>query len=512
MKLKKFIFTLSACAALLTASCASDSEIPAPVFYDMKAETEAVISMIDAIETVDFSTEAAIDEAYAAYCFLEDEYRALVTNYEKLDSYRSELAKLYNTETKQGNRIDRSKVNIGTYCFNSQCWTDEGVKALADCGIDFISNAAYDNRLLDLLEKYNVGAFVSGVVPSWYSGGGNPANAGKMKDERPLSSYDAGMESFVDRDCIWAIDVGDEPVNLDLPHFGDIIDYIMPAFPNQLIYLNLLPEFDSYDYVENYLETYVDNVNLDYISYDHYVFGYQGRSREANVSYWLGDLQHAQKICNENNKDLWIVIQSSSNDEIGHLNEDEIRIQANLCLTFGAKELSWACWNAGWFNFHVADAEGNLTEVYDHVKKVNEEIHTVSPIYSRYHDVISGYLGQNIRNQALDTKSSGNLVQRFDVERISNCSVSEVYTDNDCMVAVGYFEKNIGDGSALMFTNMSNIYCTDESPAPVFFKVKDVNSKISAYVNGEAVLINNLGNGLYSYTLENASNLFVTIG
>lgn len=119
---------------------------------------------------------------------------------------------------------------------------------------------------------------------------------------------------------------------------------------------------------------------------------------------------------------------------------------------------------------------------------------------------------QNIRKQSFDTKNTGNLVQKFDVESILNCSVSDVYTDNDCMVAVGYFEKNVGDGSALMFTNMSNIYCTDESPTPVFFKVKNVDSKISAYVNGEAVLINNFGNGLYSYTLENASNLFVTIG
>ena len=83
---------------------------------------------------------------------------------------------------------------------------------------------------------------------------------------------------------------------------------------------------------------------------------------------------------------------------------------------------------------------------------------------------------QNIRKQSFDTKNTGNLVQKFDVESILNCSVSDVYTDNDFLVAVGYFEKNVGDGSALMFTNMSNIYCTDESPAPVFFKVKNVDT------------------------------------
>ena len=280
MKIRKILFTLSAVAAILTTSCNGEALV-APVYEDYEAEAAAVTAMIDAIETVSFETEAAIDEAFAAYCYLDENARELVLNYEKLDEYRNQLARLYYPDGWQGNRMDRSKINIGTYCFNSQCWNDEGVKALADCGIDLLSAVSYNNDLFDLLEKYGVGAFVSGIVPSWYSGGGEPANAGTMSTSLPLTAYDAGMESFVDRDCIWAIDVGDEPVTQDIPHFGDVIDYISPAFPNQLIYLNLLPEFtQGSKYTDNYLETYVENVNTDYISYDHYIFGYQGRSRD----------------------------------------------------------------------------------------------------------------------------------------------------------------------------------------------------------------------------------------
>ena len=510
MKIKKILFALSAAAAILTASC-SNEPVVAPVYEDYEAEAAAVVSMIDAIETVDFTTESQIEEAFAAYCFLDENARKLVSNYDQLNEYRNEVAKLYYTEELQGPRMDRSKVNIGTYCFNSQCWTDEGVKALADCGINLLSAVAYNNDLFDLLDKYGIGAFVSGVVPGWYSGGGEPANAGKMSEYNPLSAYDSGMASFVDRECIWAIDVGDEPVTVDLPHFGDVIDYIIPAFPNQLIYLNLLPSFGTYDYVNDYLETYVKEVNTDYISYDHYIFGYQGRSREKNVCAWLGDIQKAQEICNENDKDLWIVIQVSSNDTVGHLNEDELRVQSSLCLTYGAREISWACWNAGWFNYHVADANGDLTEIYDSLKAVNEEVHLISPVYSKYSNVVSGYIGQDPHRIAMFLGSEVNDCEEFVVSDIKNCSVSAVETGKESNVYAGYFEKRNGDGSALMFTNFTDYYCQSDSPAAITFTVKDSNAKVTAYLNGEIVPITSLGGGQYRFNLDNADNLFVTI-
>ncbi|MBQ6809569.1 MAG: hypothetical protein IJP09_02530 [Clostridia bacterium] len=517
MDFKKALLTLGLATVMLTAACGNEQAEPVELAAFNEAETNSskVVEMIDAITAVDFTTEAAIDDAFLAYCSLTDSNKEKVTNYEKLEEYRAQLAKLYNTEVKQGERMDRSKINIGTYCVYAPCYTDEGIKAIADCGIDFLTNPGYNDGLFDLLEKYNLGAFVSGVVPGWYTGGdvGGTTNAGTMSSSNPLTAYDNGIESFVDRDCIWGIDVGDEPWTVDLPHFGDVIDHLIEGFPGKAIYLNLLPGFaNGAEATDKYLETYVENVNTDYICYDHYVYAYLRRTHEENFDFFLGDLQHAQKICNENDRDFWIVLQANSNFD-RPLTEDEIRIQASLALTYGVRTISWACWQAGWFNYNIADSNGNPTEVYDYVKAVNEEIHIISPVISRYDSVVSGFIGKDPKVLSSNVNTDAPTpVAEFKASEIENCSISEIKTDENSMIFAGYFEKNEGEGSAVMFTNTSDYYCAENPVSIVYFTVKDAEAKVMAYYNGEAFEPENLENGQYKISIRNSDNILVTIG
>lgn len=470
-----------------------------------------VVAMIENISSADLSSEKTVDKAYCAYCSLDKEKRGEVTNIVKLTGYREDIAKLYNSQKKQGPRINRAKVNIGTYCFNKQCWNDDGVRALRDAGIDFLSNAANDKELLALLEKYGIGAFVAGVVPGWYSGG-DRINAGKMSEMNPLSAYDAGMKSFEDRECIWGIDIGDEPDDLDFPHYGKVFDYLTPAFPNQLLYLNLLPALNQY--YENHIRKYAEEVKADYICYDHYIWGWQERSREGNVEAWLNNIHIVQQVSRELGRDLWIVIQASSNHDIP-LNEEEIRVSASLSLTFGARVLSWACWSAGWFNYHVVDDNGNLNEVYYYIKKVNEEVSNLSPVYMRYDCVKAGYIAGNSYDLTKDKHPCNpceKTCEKLVPDSIENCSISVIEADDDSVIIAGYFEKKLGGGSAVMITNISDYYCRGgEGRQRVTFTLKNPDACVSAYYNGEAAEIENLGDGKYSAEIGNSDNLFVVI-
>ena len=81
--------------------------------------------MIDALPEASFESEAAIEAAYVEYSKLDTEGRNAVTNFDKLVTLRAEIADLYEDTTKRGDRVDRSKILIGTYCVNY--WDDAHV-------------------------------------------------------------------------------------------------------------------------------------------------------------------------------------------------------------------------------------------------------------------------------------------------------------------------------------------------------------------------------------------------
>ena len=144
--------------------------------------------------------------------------------------------------TKHG-RMDRSRLNIGTYSLQPYARTEAHVKDLKECGIDFVIGMNGDRAVLDLFSKYGVGAIVSGVVPGWW--GGNGDNAGKMAANDPKLKYEDGAAGFADHPAIWSIDVGDEPSALDFPYYGKVIERVEQLFPNQFAYLNLYPNYAS---------------------------------------------------------------------------------------------------------------------------------------------------------------------------------------------------------------------------------------------------------------------------
>ena len=65
------------------------------------------------------------------------------------------------TATTKG--MDRSKLNIGAYHLQPYASTEAHVKDVADCGIDFMLCIRTDRKLLDLFQKYNVGAVLNQV-------------------------------------------------------------------------------------------------------------------------------------------------------------------------------------------------------------------------------------------------------------------------------------------------------------------------------------------------------------
>lgn len=302
------------------------------------------------------------------------------------------------SEKKKPSRMDRSKLNIGAYILQPYARTEAHVKDVADCGIDFIVCMGYDMKTLDLFRKYHVGAVVTGVLPGWW--GGDGANAGKLSTSNPLEKYDSAATKFKDHPAIWGIDIGDEPSALDFPYYHQVYQRVSQLFPRQFPYLNLYPNYASVsqntaeqtvnqlgtsnydDYIEQYCKYMTD---ADYICYDFYLYS-------INVPKAYGNLKTVADAALRYGKSMWIVLQVNSNKEEEWISENELRFQAYTAMAFGAENIIWACYTAGWWSNQVLDDKGNKTQQYDKLKAVNKEIHGIAKLYMKYRRTTTSFI------------------------------------------------------------------------------------------------------------------------
>ncbi len=526
MKLKTKLAAFALAVTCSFGGCAhAATEVPKLLPF-LNTDSAAVVAMIDSIQVADLTTEKQIEEAFLAYCDLEDSAKAEVTNYDKLQDFRNQIATLYNpdAESKQGGTIiDRSQILIGVYCVNGQSWTDEHFQAIKDCNIDIITNGAYNTTFLDLCEKYGIKTYVNYLSHAGF-------HKGEMHTAIPSGTYTAQAETFVDHPAIVGMAICDEPHSWDYPHLELLRQEAQELFPDKLIYINLFPSggpvhayaggaedenYDpGYDY-NDYIREYEETIETDYISYDLYPLGDSvGAFNYLMAAASVGD------IARNSGKDYWYIPQVSSAVEDVWVTTQQLRYQVYNAMAFGVKAINWACWNAGWWhaNNQVVDSQGNFTEQYEKLQTVNNEIKTMSPIYMRYTNkdtsIESIFQTYGLYNQ------DNFLFEHMDNVLDQNV-IKDITTTKTSTLIVGYFEKNIGEGTAFMFSNATDHYCGEKyddqkflgecQDSKVTFKLVDENVEIIAYHKDTAYKIYPDKNGVYSLSIPNGEGIFVTI-
>ncbi len=530
MKLKSKITALALAATCSIGVCAHAAAEAPQLLPFLNTDSAKVIEMIDSIQVADLTTEKQIEEAFLAYCDLEGDAKEEVTNYEKLDEMRKAIAKLYNpdAENKQGGKlIDRSQFLIGTYNVNSQCWTDEHFQALKDCNIDVICSGAYNTTFLDLCEKYGIGTYVN-YLPHWFVSGDE--YRGTMSVKFPSGIFDSYAESFVDHPAIWGMAICDEPDSRDYEHLEVLRAEAQELFPDKLIYINLYPSGqhwgaysgdenkDYYDYIKSYEQT----INTDYISYDLYMLSFEnflekdgrGGLHFLEAAATLGD------ITSGTGKDYWFVPQVSSSVNDIWVTTQQLRYQVYNSMAYGVKAINWACWTAGWWHAdnQVVDSAGNFTQQYEKLKTVNNEIKTLSPIYMRYTNKDTYFVSQF---PYFSEYNNSNIIPKHIENTFNQNIIKDITASESSTVIIGYFEKNIGNGTAFMISNATDfacgedydgkIYLNEGQDAKVTFKLKNPNAELTAYIKDTAYKIYPDKNGVYSLSIPNGEGIFVTV-
>ena len=404
-------------------------------------------------------------------------------------------------------RMDRNRLNIGVYHLKPYARTEAHIKDLADCGIDFVVCMDNDRPALDLFHKYGVGAIVSGIVPGWWGGDGD--NAGKLAETNPMEKYEAAAAAFTDHPAIWGIDVGDEPSALDFPYYGRVMDYVNRAFPNQFAYLNLYPNYASVSQnnaqetvnqlgtatYEEHIQKYCENVPVDYICYDFYLYS-------INVTKHYENLRVVADACLRTGRSMWIVLQVNSNKPAEWMTENNLRFQAYTSMAFGAENIIWACYTAGWWHNQVLDGEGNKTQQYDKLKKINAEIRTLADEYMKYRRVSTHFVG-------FEGNPDMTAVKQEAIGSLSTGIFFDVKADNGAPLVVGEMVNRKGDGSvALMICAADDPHETDPKEYNVTFRAP--NRCIRALGGNGYKTVTDLGDGVYAVAVKSNEGVLIT--
>lgn len=382
-----------------------------------------------------------------------------------------------------------NEFHIGTYHFQKNARTESHIRDIKECGIDLVFGVDNDKNVLDLFYKHGIYAIVSGVVPGWFGGNGN--NAGTMHQTNKEEDYIKGLKAFEDHPAIIGIDAGDEPSSADFPYYGQVIDIIKEFLPSKLPYLNIYPSYgmlatnsksqsekelgaSSYS---DYIAAYCKNINLPYLSFDHYVFA-------SDKERLLNDLAVNASYCQTDRKKLLVVLQVNSHEKEVFLSEEQISFQAFCAMAYGASAISWACYSAGWWYNPVLDINGNKTEQYQKLKNVNLKVRALSAEYIKYN-----WLNTKIA-------ASGNKTE-FDI--FNSITASE-------KVLIGMFEK--AEEERAIFVSPFDF--KNSSELTLNFKLAK-NKQVCLYRYDNCKKLTPEIDGTYTVSLNKSEACFITV-
>lgn len=404
-------------------------------------------------------------------------------------------------------RMDRNRLNIGAYFLKPYARTERHVKEVADCGVDFIVCMDDDRPTLDLFHKYGVGAIISGILPGWWGGNGN--NAGTLASVNTMDKYEQAAASFADHPAIWGIDCGDEPSALDFPYYGKVLDYVDRSFHNQFPYLNLYPNYASVaqntaeetvnqlgtaTYAEH-IKRYCECIPTDYICYDFYLYS-------KNVKRHYENLRIVADACRNTGRSMWIVLQVNSNKAHKWISANNLRFQAYSAMAFGAENIIWGCYTAGWWHNQVLDENGEKTEQYDKLKTVNAELHTLGEEYMKYRRVSTHFVGmkgiedmEGVGQEAIDSLDTG--------------VFTDFKADNGAPLLVGEMVSRHHDGSVALMVCAADDH-HEEAPKSYHLTFRCDHRCVKALGGDGYLPVTKLENGYYSVPINSNQGVLIT--
>lgn len=366
---------------------------------------------------------------------------------------------------------------IGAYYFTENLWNPEGVRQLAEMGVDFLVAVQPDKKLLALCERYKIGVIASGTFPMWWGGDGE--NAGGYEAAFPLETLDAARKSYPDSPALWGDYPVDEPNAKDFAHVGRVAAHYKEVYPSKIPFINLYPNYASvpkntaaetvsqlgnptyYEHIEQYLR----EIDLPYLCFDFYP--YTGSPFDG----YLENLDIAASACRRSGRELWVIVQTGAWKAEELLSEYQLRWQTSLCLAYGATSIMHASYCKGWWDASTScvDEEGRKNPTYEYAKKINRELHAVGGDFLKYES--TGVCVRGDLSHAHERIRPQLIAQNAQKDR----GTPEIFCriESDKAILAGCFQAKTGEGRALMAVNTHDPFDPAASASVTLFPDAD---------------------------------------
>ena len=186
----------------------------------------------------------------------------------------------------------------------------------------------------------------------------------------------------------------DEPVAKDFPQLLDYRDRIYQADTNHLTYLNLFPDLldpedlGCKDY-EDYVERFVNEVNLPQISFDQYPVIQDDKLVHLRPRYYE-NLEIARRVALKMHRPFWAFVLSTAHYDYPIPTKNQMRLQAFSDLAYGAQCIQYFTY---WtpidpktdYNNAPINKDGKRTNTYYLCKALNHEIQSQAWVFLGAH-------------------------------------------------------------------------------------------------------------------------------
>ena len=410
---------------------------------------------------------------------------------------------------------------IGAFGFSSILQNLDGFEDLSAMNVDFIVSGGSEASFLRLAEEYNLSVFAGGRTHSWW--GDNGQNAGTYGDTHAPEAIVAQLAKARVSDSIVADYIVDEPSALDYEAINEeFLVYSEAVEGKSFPFINLYPNYGKlYDpnnpealsqlgtvTYQEYIDKYVEHMDLDYISFDNYPFGSEGSFKK-----YLQNLDEVASAARDNDMYMWVIIQTGQWDGRTPINSEQLQWQMYLCMAYGTTSIIHACYSPQWWgdSLSCVNAQGEKNPTYYMAQSADREIRAMGDVFMEY-DYLGTYgvgyeknTASNIQSQLISQNQRNAARDGFD-------GIDGITITSDAGCAVGCFEgKNKPEKKAVMLVNCRDPFNQSDNTALTVTLSIGNGAAATAYEDGIATAYTADANGNITVYVPTGEGVFVTI-
>jgi len=215
--------------------------------------------------------------------------------------------------------------------------------------------------------------------------------------------------------ALFGYHIRDEPHANDFPDLATWIKKIQAVDKQHQCYINLFPNYGKperffdknhplvvgKDIYEEYVDTFLGEVPVTLLSFDHYPVIEENGIRSLR-SEWYQNLEIIASASKKSKLPFWAFARSVAYGRSPVPTIEEIRLQMYSNLAYGAQGLQYFTYwtpdvNPTWdFNHAPISLEGKRTEIYDQIKEVNQTIQHLSGVFQNANLIWVSHTGKRI--------------------------------------------------------------------------------------------------------------------